>query len=378
MEIARAYQALVASTDGAQDCLSAPDMATFLQCLRRLPGWAAAGDADLFAALENGNRQMSGLPASALAGRWFPASYRHADRSLAWCLPDGPPTEPFLDEYLQRCRAGAPARSLVRPRTPLPAPGGLAVEPAGFIFHLSRCGSTLVSGALSELDDTVVVSESPVLGEWVLAAGDDEALHRAHLPGLLALHAACFGPRRLVVKWNAWDLFAWPAIRRVFPDVPCLLLHRDPVEILASHARSAGRHMALDPSLAALDPVFAPPSAGGDLTAARIAVLGRLMEAMLAAAASPGTLAIDYARLDDEGLRTVCRHFGLEAGPAAQGRIAARRARHSKDPATPYIPDATRKQAWFDPATRDRITRALGPLHEELGLGSVLHRDAGE
>lgn len=368
MDALAAYRDLLVSPKALADALAAPDMAAFLDGLRGLPGCAGAGDAALLALLEQGNRAPSGLPASVLAGRWFPASYRHADRSLAWCLPDGAPTEPFLDEYLQRCRSGGPARNLLRPRTPLPAPGEFGIEPAGFILHLSRCGSTLVSGALSELDDTVVLSESPVLTDWVLAAGSDAALHQAHLPGLLALQAECFKPRgRLVVKWNAWDLLAWPAIRRVFPDVPCLLLYRDPVEILASHARQAGRHMARDPALAVLHPVFGPPAPGSDLLAQRIAVLGALMQALSEVAAWPGTLALDYARLDDDGLRAVCLHFGLEPGPAAMARIAARRAAHSKDPATPFAPDGQRKQAYFDPASRQRILRALGPLHAGMG-----------
>lgn len=362
MDVLAGYRALVASPEATARCREARDLPGFLQVLRERWGLAGVADDALLGALEQANRQVLDLPAAALAGHWFPASYRAADRTLAWCLPGGPPTEPFLADSQVRWRDGGAAWQLLRPRTPLPGAGEVAgaPAPAGFILHLSRCGSTLVSGTLAELDETVVLSESPLLTGFLLDAGLDEATRCALLPALVALQAACFAPRaRVVVKWNAWDLFAWPTLRAAFPGVPCLLLSRDPVEILASHAREAGRHMAGDPSLAALHPVFGPPPPGADLLGQRIAVLRALWAAMARAATEPGSLSMDYAQLDAEGLARIRAHFGLPTSPAAEARIAARLSRHSKFPHQPFAPDTPRKQHHFDPPTRTRIQNGV-------------------
>src|SRR6185295_19439856 len=38
-----------------------------------------------------------------------------------------------------------------------------SVKPTGFIFHSSRCGSTLVANACRALNDSIVISEAPVV-----------------------------------------------------------------------------------------------------------------------------------------------------------------------------------------------------------------------
>lgn len=364
MDLLAHYRALVASPAAMARCTAARDLPGFLDALRGLWGLHGASDDALLAGLGQANREVLDLPAEALAGVWFPAHYRASDGSIAWCLPGAAPAEPFLADSLDAWCGGGAAWQLLRPRTPLPRAGwSSAAAPAGFILHLSRCGSTLVSGMLSELDDTVVLSESPLLTEWLLDTRRDEASRRSLLPTLVALQAACFAPRsRVVVKWNAWDLFAWPTLHAAFPGVPRLLLSRDPVEILASHAREAGRHMAGDPSLAALHPVFGQPPADADLLGLRIAVLRELRSAMARLEAEPGSLSIDYRGLDADGLRRIREHFGLSVSAAAHARISARLARHSKRPDHVFAPDTTRKQNHFDPATRTRIQEGVGAL----------------
>ena len=69
--------------------------------------------------------------------------------------------EPFFDQAVARWASGPRARPLVR--TGLEALVILytepSLEPAGMIFHLSRCGSPLVSRLLGTLPGTVVIAE---------------------------------------------------------------------------------------------------------------------------------------------------------------------------------------------------------------------------
>jgi len=72
--------------------------------------------------------------------------------------------EPFFDQTVARWASGPRARPLVR--TGLEAlvalDGEQSLEPAGMIFHLSRCGSTLVSRLLGTLPGVVVAEPAPL------------------------------------------------------------------------------------------------------------------------------------------------------------------------------------------------------------------------
>src|SRR3989344_1195398 len=127
-------------------------------------------------------------------------SYHVRSQRMRWCLPDGAPTEPFHDEYLSRCWRSATLNQLFSPRTSLKALAACAqrvprAQPAGFIFHLSRCGSTLLSGCLSELDEAAVFSESPVLTEVLVDPALTPQEKRAHVQCLIDLKAVLFPGR---------------------------------------------------------------------------------------------------------------------------------------------------------------------------------------
>lgn len=371
MDLLPAYRELVLSPDRLATCAQAATVAELLQSLRRLWGLESADDDTLIGELNRCNRQVLELDPAALAGRWLPAAYEPRTRSLAWCLPVGHATEPFQDQFLSRCLQSRVFNQFIRPRTAIaPLLAGAAVvaapAPAGFIFHLSRCGSTLVSGCLAELDDTSVLSESPLLTELLLDASLSDEQKQHALPQLIALQAAPFpGRGRIVVKWNAWDLFAWPLIRAACPGVPRLLLFREPEEILASHALSAGRHMAGDPSLASLEAVF-EPARDGDVPGRRIRILGGLMATMAGLASASDAMTVDYAQLDRRRIDSICRHFGLSPDAEAGERLARRMGRHSKQLDQPFAADAERKRQCFDADQRQRIQHALGPLHRTL------------
>lgn len=372
MDLLPAYRALIVSPEHLALCGQATTVAQLLQMLRDLWPLESVADGPLIAELGRCNQQSEGLDPRQLAGHWFPAAYHAASRTLSWCLPQGHATEPFQDQYIDRCRQHSVFNQLVQPRTPIAsllsdAPLPDAPVPAGFILHLSRCGSTLVSGCLAELDNTAVLSESPLLTDVLLDVSLTDEHKRVLLPKLVALQAAPFpGRDRLIVKWNAWDLLAWPLLRSMFPGVPTVLLFRDPEEILASHARSAGRHMAGDPALGRLNPAFLDVPADATLLDLRIEVLRGLLQAMAPLAEAAETMALDYTQLDIRRLRDVCRHFGLGPGADELARMARRMGFHSKETTRPFEADGARKKSWFDAEERQQIRRELGPDYRSL------------
>lgn len=369
MDLLPAYRALVISPEQTRLCAQAATLAELLEQLRRLWSLDAVGDGALISGINRCNQQA--FDAHGLEGTWFPGQYHARSRDISWFLPQGHATEPFQDQYIDRCRSGSVFNQLFQPRTSIAplmsdmAPVGTSA-PAGFILHLSRCGSTLLSGCLSELDDTCVLSESPLLTEVLLDASLTDTQKQALLPRLVALQAAPFpGRDRIVVKWNAWDVFLWPLIESAFPGVPRVLLFRDPEEILASHARSPGRHMAIDPALAHLDPAFRTDAVDATLLDMRIGVLRGMMRSM-APLAGAGSMSIDYPQLDRQAMQQACRHFGMVPGPEALARMAARTGFHSKEPGRVFASDGERKRQHFDADERQLIQRELAPGYRRL------------
>ena len=120
--------------------------------------------------------------------------------------------------------------------------GGIA--PRGFVFHISRCGSTLVAKALARSKSHVVITQGAPLqrGFWATLTDDwrkplestPEALHMFR-----NLVLAMTRPRRpeqttAFVKFISWNVLYADFIAAAFPGVPALFLYRDPVEVIAS------------------------------------------------------------------------------------------------------------------------------------------------
>src|SRR5258705_7509570 len=54
------------------------------------------------------------------------------------------------------------------------------IEPTGFIFHVSRCGSTLISNALRALDDSIVMCEAQPVAAAAWLFFDQSRKDRGH------------------------------------------------------------------------------------------------------------------------------------------------------------------------------------------------------
>lgn len=175
---------------------------------------------------------------------------------VEWIASDGSRfTEPFFEQTLARLRCGNPANSREhRLRTPLGAlcdadPG---VPLGAFVFHVSRCGSTLLAQMLASLSRNVVVSEAQIIDEILQLnrrmpeVTDDDRI--AWLRGAVnALgQRPAGGGERLFVKLSSWHIFSLPLIRRAFPGVPMLFAFRNPLEVVVSLMRMPSLSMVRD------------------------------------------------------------------------------------------------------------------------------------
>ena len=276
--------------------------------------------------------------------------------------------EPFYEESLGAV-ASLPFNRLFRLRTRLANLAPPAVAPAGLIFHMSRCGSTLVSQMLAASEANHVISEAPPIDAVVrmdaARAGLDETGHA----GLLRAMVGAFGQtrgggRRLFVKLDSWHACALPLFRRAFPATPWVFLYREPTEVLVSHSRRRG--MQLTPQLVAPG-VFGldwPDEAAGEAYAAR--VLAAICAAALAAHRDGGGLLVNYNELPGALAGRILPHFGVDPSRAETAAMAAAARRDAKHPSAAFAPDAAAKRAAATPAIRAAAQRDLAAVHAAL------------
>ena len=362
------YYALISSAEQLDYCKQANSLSDLLMRIKLLWGCDHLGDEELLREIALLNQTPIQISSVNVAGMWLPYRYQPKQQLINWLIPIGHATEPFQDEYISRCRQQI-INQIIQPCTGLDfalqqTKNFPSVTPAGFIFHLSRCGSTLISGCLSELDSSCVFSESPLLTELLLDSNLSAEQHKIYLRAFINLQAAAFPDRpQMIIKWNAWDIFRWELIRELYPQVPVIFLVRDPVEILASHQRSAGRHMAGDTSLAHAHPVFTPANTEQSLLAWQSRVLGALLGEMSRVKHQNAILRVDYKSLDVAGINEICRHFGLHPHPE---RFTQRLKFHSKTPQVIFSSDVQTKQTIFSADDKTLIQQALFPLYQQF------------
>lgn len=324
---------------------------------------------DLLAALSYCNQRAISVNVNRIQGHWVPRRYHPADGTLSLCRPDGKANEPFYDQFVTRSCQRLPV-NLLSPRISIKAleqvPPSCLRRPAGFIAHLSRCGSTWVSGSMAELDQSAVISESPALTEFLLDEQLSEGERQQLLPRLADFHIpGGSATSRPVVKWNAWDLCHWHTVQAAFPDTPVLLIIRHPLEILASHRWQTGRHMSGDPTLAPLGPSFRPDNSKS-LWELRLRVLRLLMEHMIGIAGNQNTEVIDYSQLNPAAMQNLARRFGFRADKQEMARVHERSSYCAKYPERKFIPDSTVKREGFSRSEIDDVERELMPLYCRL------------
>jgi hypothetical protein len=248
--------------------------------------------------------------------------------------------EPFFDQTVARWAIGPQAKPLVR--TGLDALLALdnepSLDPAGMIFHLSRCGSTLVSRLLGTLPGVIVVAEPSPLN--ALLGLDPDRVDGATLVRLVRLLVRALGRRRhgderqLVLKCTSWNICRREILAAAFPETPWVWVQRDPVRVMASLLANPpgwlGRE-AVPPQTArrfGVDPAAVPAMTRPEFTA-------RALGAMLwCAATDPGRrLCVDHAELPAAVWQRVVAHFGLEIDAAATHRMTEQSRFYSKDAA---------------------------------------------
>jgi hypothetical protein len=242
-----------------------------------------------------------------------------------------PLAEPFITHTVDRLREKTPPareidtdlETVVRAASRIPW-----TRPAGFIFHISHCGSTLVANALKMSDQSVVVSESRAASQLLRDRSESlvpalraewEGTRGNLLSSIFCLFASyrTDQPQPLILKFPSADTLRIRWVRSRWPDVPCLILIRDPAEVMVQSLEGGGWLTLKD------RPGIAADVLGWQGLASQVEamtkeefcarVLGEFFASALDALTTPGAcLVLDYVDLDPERMREIAAFFGIE------------------------------------------------------------------
>ena len=310
---------------------------------------------------------------------WIPIRIYWKERRplVDWCwIGTRRFSEPFFDHTIDACQR-LPFSNLFRPQTAIEMlrerheiqPG---LEPEGFIFHMSRCGSTLVSQMLAALPKNVVISEAGSIDSVLRAKFREPSLTDEERTDWLRWIVSALGQRRvgdekhLFIKFDSWSVMDLSLIRRAYPVVPWIFLYRNPVEVLVSQLAHRGAHMVpggIEPELFGmkLDEVF---QMSPEEYCAR--VLARICDAALQHHQSSAGMMINYDQLPEAVWTRVADFFGLEVSDADMERFRLVANVDAKNPGLGFESDSQPKQNKANKTVRVTAARWLSPVYEQL------------
>lgn len=308
---------------------------------------------------------------------WYPThvALRKAASAVCWTDLSGQPfAEPFFHQTAARADACASVITALEEEPPGLAVPGMA--PAAFIFHVSRCGSTLLCNVLRALHDTQVVGEpQPVTallapleaGVWPYAPVEWQARRDLLLRRMVERlgQPSLPGASRYVIKFTSYSAMRMGVLRALWPQVPVIFLVRDPVEVLVSNLRRSPGWMHLWQRPRQAASVFGWRESSTDMP--REEFLARAYGSLCQTASrhiEAPSLVLDYRELLADGGQRVMAELGLGRPDAAeQTRIDAALGRYSKDVAgqAPHQADGAAKLAQATPAVHAAAERWARP-----------------
>jgi hypothetical protein len=302
-------------------------------------------------------------------GRLLPARAVLRPDGLYLALRDIPAAE-LRDAFMQETVARvAAAESFVQIARQDLGKVGRESAPAGIVFHVARCGSTLISQLLRQHLDCVVYAEPLPINELLLSpypcSRDELVAALRSLGDAFARHA----DKPYVLKLSSWNTLYCDIVAAAFPDSPWILSLRDPVEVGVSLLlQPAGWMQGAGGPAAELRGRVDPAGASRSPEDFAARMYGAFCDAACRLDASRGRL-VRYEALPAAVWETVAPHFSLHIDEDIRARMTQAARVNSKAPvgqAVEYSGDTLQKQAAAPAALREAIATLAAPSLRRL------------
>ena len=111
------------------------------------------------------------------------------------------------------------------------------IAPTAFIFHVSRCGSTLLAQLLSLDEQNIVLAEPPIFDEVLREiAFKNTKISEETINESLKAVVKFLGQKRtgleknLFIKLDSWHIFYYYKLRKLYPETHLFFLSDDPMK----------------------------------------------------------------------------------------------------------------------------------------------------
>lgn len=325
-------------------------------------------------------------------GGWRPIRFYIAKGQVMvdWIrLLDEPLREPFFQHGIQS-QMQRPFHLAFRRQTPLhdllawheQSPG---LDPSLVIFHVSRCGSTLITQALAESPHHLQLSEpAPVdfLLRQALPSGliDKAQVVRALRAWVSAWAQRCdsASPRleSVSLKLDAWNTDKAPLVAEAWPEARWVFLAREPLSVLVSQMRERAFFLVPGTLGACLDGLSLQELAAmhPELYCAR--VLGDIYAAMAREFDPARTLLLDHTELPSTIETNVLVHMRWQMSADDRVRMRERITRHGKHPHQAYVPDTETKHSMASDHLQSLTAQWIAPHYQRIQDLRQSHRSA--
>ena len=248
-----------------------------------------------------------------------------------------------------------------------------AISPSGFIFHVGRCGSTLLAKVLSSLDKHIVIKEAEPVQQ--LLGIEYEEVFRNKRERCFQSLLNIYGHRRLpvherfFVKFSSNHVKRLEMIRELYPGVPWLFLYRNPYEIIPTFLEGPAWFIRnKNTAEGAFDAVLPIEAVEG---MSDLAFSVRVESSTLRIAIEntcDHCLFVDYTQLKPENLPRILRFFGLKVtGEEYDGMVEPLGYYSKRDgESVPFVPDSAAKRDKVTDEIREAIEEELWDLYQSL------------
>jgi hypothetical protein len=317
--------------------------------------------------------------------QWTPVSVTVGAQGMAIDWGDMRGTrfaEPFFHQTVERWAGGDPPPLI---RTGLDAlhalDGAPSLDPDALIFHVSRCGSTLLSRLLGSVPGVLAVSEPGPLNGLLLA--DPGMLGGASKAAMLRLMVRALGRRRFgderhyVVKLSSWNATHTALFRRAFPAARLIWLMRAPEAVVASLVADPPGWLALRYDRAAARQAFGIEEPAAEADRFSVQAVAALLNA--ASEFADSALLLDYTELPEAVWERVAPALGIALEPADIARMQELARFEAKDAALRPFAAKPERAKPLAPAARALVAQWASPLHDRLisATGRSGARDLG-
>jgi hypothetical protein len=305
---------------------------------------------------------------------WIPVKLAEVDGKPAvrWLYLDANRfTQPFFSDTIQACRSlsqNASFHKIASPLEPLPewSTEFEAVSPDMFIFHISRCGSTLVSQILSLLPENIVVSEAPLLDEilrlpyhslWKKEFAGNDEYFKATLRFYGRMRSGA--EKKLIIKTDSWHLMFYQQLRTLYPHARFVVIIRSPDEVVRSQHKLRGMHSVpgiIEPELLGI----AADKSSNDFDVYMARVLECYFTMILKMKDDPLCRIVDYNKGMEDMMQTVLTDLGIQPSDDFNDKMKERLRFHGK------IPNELFKEERSMPAASAYLLRCFD-LYLQLG-----------